>query len=205
MTSASSQFDGRRVAPHLPRPAGEAVHEPDQTIDTAEANLGGSPAAASQLPSTVSVALWINGDPVHADVDTRVTLLDFLRESMRLTGTKKGCNRGECGTCTLLIDGRRMNACMILIATLEGRQVTTIEGLATKGHLHAVQEAFIAQDAFQCGFCTSGQIMSAVGCLAEGHANDPAEIREWMSGNLCRCSAYPQIVAAVRAAAEALP
>jgi xanthine dehydrogenase YagT iron-sulfur-binding subunit len=180
------------------------VHEPDLIIDTAEANFGGSPSAASQLPSTVSVALSINGDPVHADVDTRVTLLDFVREVIHLTGTKKGCNRGECGTCTVLIDGVRMNACMILIASLEGRQVMTIEGLATKGQLHAVQEAFIDQDAFQCGFCTSGQIMSAVGCIAEGHANDPAEIREWMSGNLCRCSAYPQIVAAVRAAAEAL-
>jgi xanthine dehydrogenase YagT iron-sulfur-binding subunit len=188
-------------APHLPRPAGEAVHEPDQTIDTAEANLGGPPAAAAQLPSTVSVALWINGDPVHADVDTRVTLLDFLRESMRLTGTKKGCNRGECGTCTVLVDDRRVNACMILLVSLDGRRVTTIEGLADGGLLHPVQQAFIDHDAFQCGFCTPGQIMSAVACIAEGHTRDEAEIGEWMSGNLCRCSAYPQIVAAVKAAA----
>jgi xanthine dehydrogenase YagT iron-sulfur-binding subunit len=169
-----------------------------------ETNLGGLPTVASGLPSTVSVALSINGGLVNAEVDTRLTLLDFLRERARLTGTKKGCNRGECGTCTLLVDGRRVNACMILMASLEGRRVTTIEGLATSGQLHPVQEAFIDKDAFQCGFCTPGQIMSAVGCINEGHASDPAEIREWMSGNLCRCAAYPQIVAAVRAAAQAL-
>jgi xanthine dehydrogenase YagT iron-sulfur-binding subunit len=180
------------------------VHQADLTIDSGEANLGGSPGVASQLPSTVSVALSINGDSVNAEVDTRLTLLDYLRERARMTGTKKGCDRGECGTCTLLVDDRRVNACMILMASLEGRRVTTIEGLATKGQLHPVQEAFIDQDAFQCGFCTPGQIMSAVGCINEGHANDTAEIREWMSGNLCRCSAYPQIVAAVRAAAETL-
>ncbi len=180
------------------------MSKPELIIDSGEANLGGSPAVASQLPSTVSVALSINGDVVSAEVDTRVTLLDFLRERARLTGTKKGCNRGECGTCTVLLEGRRVNACMILMASLEGRRVTTIEGLATDGQLHPVQEAFIDHDAFQCGFCTPGQIMSAVGCIDEGHANDPAEIREWMSGNLCRCSAYPQIAAAVRAAADAL-
>jgi xanthine dehydrogenase YagT iron-sulfur-binding subunit len=151
------------------------VHEPDLIIGSGETHLAVSPTVASRLPSTVSVELSINGDAVNADVDTRGTLLDFLRERARLTGTKKGCNR-----------------------------VTTIEGLATKGRLHPVQQAFIDQDAFQCGFCTPGQIMSAVGCINEGHATDPAEIREWMSGNLCRCSAYPQIVAAVRAAAEAL-
>jgi xanthine dehydrogenase YagT iron-sulfur-binding subunit len=180
------------------------VPESDLTIDSGKTTLGASSSVASQLPSTVSVELSINGDALNADVDTRVTLLDFLRERARLTGTKKGCNRGECGTCTVLVDGRRVNACMILIASLEGCRVTTIEGLATNGQLHPVQKAFIDQDAFQCGFCTPGQIMSAVGCINEDHATDPAEIREWMSGNLCRCSAYPQIVAAVRAAAEAL-
>jgi xanthine dehydrogenase YagT iron-sulfur-binding subunit len=180
------------------------VHETDLIIGNGEANFGAAPSVASRLPSTVSIALSINGEPVNADVDTRLTLLDFLRERARLTGTKKGCNRGECGTCTLLVDGRRVNACMILLASLDGRRVTTIEGLETKSQLHPVQEAFIDQDAFQCGFCTPGQIMSAVGCINEGHANDTAEIREWMSGNLCRCSAYPQIVAAVRAAAQAL-
>jgi xanthine dehydrogenase YagT iron-sulfur-binding subunit len=180
------------------------VHESDLILDSDETTPGSSSSVASQLRSTVSVELSINGDALNAEVDTRVTLLDFLRERARLTGTKKGCNRGECGTCTVLVDGRRVNACMILITSLEGCRVTTIEGLATEGQLHPVQEAFIDQDAFQCGFCTSGQIMSAVGCINEGHATEPAEIREWMSGNLCRCSAYPQIVAAVRAAAEAL-
>jgi xanthine dehydrogenase YagT iron-sulfur-binding subunit len=180
------------------------VHESDLITVSGEANLAASPSVPSRLPSTVSVTASINGDAVNVEVDTRLTLLDFLRERARMTGTKKGCNRGECGTCTLLVDGRRVNACMILMASLEGRRVTTIEGLATAGELHPVQQAFIDHDAFQCGFCTPGQIMSAVGCITEGHANDPAEVREWMSGNLCRCSAYPQIVAAVRAAAEAL-
>jgi xanthine dehydrogenase YagT iron-sulfur-binding subunit len=156
------------------------------------------------VPYTVTVTLSINGQALTAEVDTRVTLVDFLREQCHLTGTKKGCNRGECGTCTLLIDGQRVNACMILIASLDGRRVTTIEGLAVDGELHPVQQAFIDHDAFQCGFCTPGQIMSAVGCISEGHADEPGEIREWMSGNLCRCSAYPQIVAAVRAAANEL-
>ena len=152
--------------------------------------------------TTVSVTVTINGKPASAHVDARVTLLDFLRERLSLTGTKKGCNRGECGTCTVLVDDRRVNACMILLASLEGRRVTTIEGLAPDGLLHPVQQAFIDHDAFQCGFCTPGQIMSAVACIAEGHTTDEVEIREWMSGNLCRCSAYPQIVAAVKAAAE---
>lgn len=151
---------------------------------------------------TVSVTVTINGESVSAVVDSRVTLLDFLRERLSLTGTKKGCNRGECGTCTVLLDARRVNACMILLASLEGHRVTTIEGLAADGLLDPVQQAFIDHDAFQCGFCTSGQIMSAVACIAEGHTADEAEIREWMSGNLCRCSAYPQIVEAVKAAAE---
>jgi xanthine dehydrogenase YagT iron-sulfur-binding subunit len=180
------------------------MHEPDLIADRRATTLDASSSVPSQLPSTASVELSINGDAVNVDVDTRLTLLDFLRERAHLTGTKKGCNRGECGTCTVLVDGRRVNACMILITALAGRRVTTIEGLATNGRLHPVQEAFIDHDAFQCGFCTPGQIMSAVGCIDEGHTADPAEIREWMSGNLCRCSAYPQIVAAVAAAAEAL-
>ena len=204
LAESCNQLDCRGITRHQPIPQEKPVTEMDLIIDSGDANRGSSPRVAPPLPSTLSVALSINGDPVNAEVDTRVTLLDFLRERARLTGTKKGCNRGECGTCTLLVDGRRVNACMILMASLEGRRVTTIEGLATKGQLHPVQEAFIDQDAFQCGFCTPGQIMSAVGCINEGHANDTAEIREWMSGNLCRCSAYPQIVAAVRAAAEAM-
>jgi xanthine dehydrogenase YagT iron-sulfur-binding subunit len=127
-------------------------------------------------------------------------LLDLLREHLQLTGTKKGCNFGECGACTVHLNGRRVNACLVLAAAADGSDVTTIEGLAENGELHPVQQAFIDHDAFQCGYCTPGQVMSAVAFIREGHANTPAEIREWMSGNLCRCSSYPQIVAAVEAA-----
>jgi xanthine dehydrogenase YagT iron-sulfur-binding subunit len=132
----------------------------------------------------------------------RATLLDLLRERLRLTGTKKGCNRGECGACTVHLDGRRVNACLVLAVSADGAEVTTVEGLARGEQLHPVQEAFIEADAFQCGFCTPGQIMSAVACIREGHTGSNEEIREWMSGNICRCSAYPQIAAAVAAAAR---
>jgi xanthine dehydrogenase YagT iron-sulfur-binding subunit len=128
-------------------------------------------------------------------------LLDLLREYLDLTGAKKGCDRGECGACTVHLEGRRVNSCLLLAASCDGREVTTVEGLAAPdGTLHPVQAAFIDHDGFQCGFCTPGQIMSAVACIHEGHTRTDAEIQEWMSGNLCRCSAYPQIVAAVRAA-----
>ena len=149
----------------------------------------------------VTIGLRVNGTGHALDFDARTSLLDLLREHLRLTGTKKGCNRGECGACTVLLDGARVNACMVLAASADGREVTTVEGLAADGRLHPVQQAFIDQDAFQCGFCTAGQIMSAVGCVREGHATSGEEIREWMSGNICRCSAYPQIAAAVAAAA----
>ena len=151
----------------------------------------------------LNVAVRVNGQEHRVAVDARVTLLDFLRERLGLTGTKKGCNFGECGACTVHVDGRRVNACMVLAASVDGRAVTTIEGLAKGDELHPVQQAFIDQDGFQCGFCTPGQIMSAVALIEEGHAGCEAEIREWMSGNLCRCSAYPQIVEAVQAAAMA--
>lgn len=151
----------------------------------------------------VPAALSVNGASHRRALDPRVSLLDFLREDLHLTGTKKGCNNGECGACTVHLDGRRVNACMVLAVSCDGRNVTTIEGLARDEQLHPVQQAFIDHDGFQCGFCTPGQIMSAVGCIAEGHTGSDAEIREWMSGNLCRCSAYPQIVDAVRAAAKA--
>jgi xanthine dehydrogenase YagT iron-sulfur-binding subunit len=154
--------------------------------------------------NTVSVTVAINDVTHRLDVRSDVTLLDLLREQLQLTGTKKGCNRGECGACTVLLDDRRVNACFVLAATLDGRRVTTVEGLAQNGELHPVQQAFIRCDAFQCGFCTSGQIMSAVGCIQEGHTRSNAEIREWMSGNLCRCSAYPQIAEAVETAAEVM-
>ena len=164
-------------------------------------------AVSAELPSTrfqaqVTVRVEVNGVDHVLTLEPRVTLLDAIRERLQLTGTKKGCNRGECGACTVLLDGRRVNACLVLAAAADGRKITTIEGLADGPHLHPVQQAFINHDAFQCGFCTSGQIMSAVGCIAEGHAGSNAEIREWMSGNICRCSAYPQIAAAVGAAAK---
>jgi xanthine dehydrogenase YagT iron-sulfur-binding subunit len=151
----------------------------------------------------MSIAVRVNGSEHRATLDARVTLLDFLRERLGLTGTKKGCNFGECGACTVHLDGRRVNACMVLAASIDGREVTTIEGLARGDQLHPVQQAFIDHDGFQCGFCTPGQIMSAAALIEEGHAGSEAEIREWMSGNLCRCSAYPQIVEAVQAAAMA--
>ena len=151
--------------------------------------------------SRVAVSLRVNGIGHTLECDARTSLLDLLREHLRLTGTKKGCNRGECGACTVLLDGVRVNACMMLAAGADGREIITVEGLATDGRLHPVQQAFIDQDAFQCGFCTAGQIMSAVGCIREGHTTSNEEIREWMSGNICRCSAYPQIAAAVTAAA----
>ncbi|MBP2322973.1 xanthine dehydrogenase YagT iron-sulfur-binding subunit [Kibdelosporangium banguiense] len=126
-----------------------------------------------------------------------MTLVDALREQLGLTGTKKGCDRGECGACTILLDGRRVLSCMMLAVAASNAEITTIEGLSAEGELHPVQKAFHANDAFQCGFCTPGQVMSAVACIAEGHAGSAAEIKEWMSGNICRCAAYPQIVAAV--------
>jgi xanthine dehydrogenase YagT iron-sulfur-binding subunit len=148
----------------------------------------------------VRISVTINGVVHRFEVRSDVTLLDLLREQLHLTGAKKGCNRGECGACTVMLDGRRVNSCFVLAATLEGRRVTTVEGLATGDSLHPVQRAFIKCDAFQCGFCTSGQIMSALGCIEEGHTGSNVEIREWMSGNLCRCSAYPQIAEAVETA-----
>jgi xanthine dehydrogenase YagT iron-sulfur-binding subunit len=151
----------------------------------------------------IDLRLWVNGvDTSLPGVDARVSLLDLLREHLRLTGAKKGCNRGECGACTVLLDGHRVNGCLVLAAAADGREVLTVEGLASDGQLHAVQRAFIDHDAFQCGFCTPGQVISAVACIQEGHATDEHEIREWMSGNLCRCSSYPQIVEAIKAAAE---
>ncbi|MBZ9807302.1 (2Fe-2S)-binding protein [Mesorhizobium sp. BR1-1-9] len=151
--------------------------------------------------TTIPVHLDINGQPHTLDLEPRVTLLDALRDRLGLTGTKKGCDHGQCGACTVHVDGERVLACLTLAAQAEGRAVTTIEGLAREGELHPVQAAFLDQDAFQCGYCTSGQIMSAVACIREGHAGSDDEIREYMAGNLCRCGAYPHIVAAVRQAA----
>ena len=148
---------------------------------------------------SLSISLKINGQPREVEIDDpRTTLLDLLRERLALTGAKKGCDRGQCGACTVLVDGRRINSCLALALSLDGTAVTTIEGLADGERLHPVQAAFIAHDGFQCGFCTPGQIMSAVGLIAEGHAgDDPERVRELMSGNICRCGAYKGIVEAV--------
>jgi xanthine dehydrogenase YagT iron-sulfur-binding subunit len=155
---------------------------------------------------SLSITLAINGTQRTIEVDdARVTLLDLLRERLDLTGTKKGCDRGQCGACTVLLDGRRINSCMALAASLDGAEVLTIEGLAQGEALHPVQAAFIAHDAFQCGFCTPGQIMSAVGLIREGQAgDDPERVREGMSGNLCRCGAYSGITEAVLDAQRSL-
>jgi xanthine dehydrogenase YagT iron-sulfur-binding subunit len=159
-------------------------------------------ARSENEPIESTVRLTINGEEHTLSLDHRATLLDTLRERIGLTGTKKGCDRGECGACTVHIDGQRALSCLTLAVAAQGRKITTIEGLAKSGALHPVQAAFIEHDAFQCGYCTSGQIMSAVACIAEGHARSEAEVAEYMSGNLCRCAAYPQIRAAVLAAAQ---
>jgi xanthine dehydrogenase YagT iron-sulfur-binding subunit len=155
------------------------------------------------MENPMTVKLEINGRGHELTLEPRVTLLDALREHLGLTGTKKGCDQGQCGACTVHVDGARVLSCLTLAAQVEGRAVTTIEGLSEPGgELHPVQRAFLAEDAFQCGYCTPGQIMSAVACIREGHAGSEGEIREYMSGNLCRCGAYPHIVAAVREAAR---
>jgi len=149
----------------------------------------------------IDLTLRVNGCERRLHLDSCRTLLDALREDLGLTGTKKGCDQGACGACTVLLDGKRVLSCLVLAAQCDGRDVTTIEGLARDGQLHPVQEAFIRNDGFQCGYCTPGQIMSAVALLEEGRAGSDEEIREFMSGNLCRCGAYPNIVAAIREAA----
>ncbi len=163
------------------------------SLDQAEA-----PSAAGPATDSIKVNLKINGKDYALDVDPRVTLLDALRERLHLTGSKKGCDHGQCGACTVLVNGRRINSCLSLAVTHEGDEITTIEGLANGEELHPLQSAFIEHDGFQCGYCTPGQICSAVACVKEGHANSDDEIREWMSGNICRCGAYPNILAAIK-------
>ncbi len=148
----------------------------------------------------VSVQLTVNGQVRQLEIDPRQSLLDLLRESLDLTGTKKGCDQGQCGACTVLVDGRRVVSCLTLAVMKDGASITTIEGLAKDGILHPLQQAFIDHDAFQCGYCTPGQICSAAGLIAEGKAKTAAEIRELMSGNICRCGAYSNIVAAIQQA-----
>jgi xanthine dehydrogenase YagT iron-sulfur-binding subunit len=161
-------------------------------------------AAAAEVPTSGRVSLSINGKRHTVAIDNRTSLLDLLREQFELTGTKKGCNAGACGACTVLVDGQRVNSCLTLAVRLEGAEVTTIEGLAPggDGELHPLQQAFVDHDAFQCGFCTPGQIMSGVGCIKEGHTRSRGEIREWMSGNICRCGCYVKIVNAVEQTAQ---
>jgi xanthine dehydrogenase YagT iron-sulfur-binding subunit len=160
-------------------------------------------AAVTRGPQPVDVKLRINGLTRTVALEPRVTLLDALRDRLGLTGTKKGCDQGTCGACTVLVDGRRVNACLTLAVMTVGKEITTIEGLAHGDRLHPMQAAFLEHDGFQCGYCTPGQILSAVGLLAERRPTDDASVREWMAGNLCRCGAYPNIVAAIQSAAGA--
>ena len=152
----------------------------------------------------IDVTLRVNGSSKILKIDARTTVLDALRERIGLTGTKKGCDHGQCGACTVMIDGQRVLSCLTLALSAQDQEILTIEGLAKDGELHPMQQAFVDQDAFQCGYCTPGQIMSAVACVKEGHANSDDDIREYMSGNLCRCAAYPNIVLAVKQAAAAI-
>ncbi len=168
---------------------------------TPDADLRGARAQAADPRAPVAMTLDVNGRAQRVALDARTTLLDTLREHLGLTGTKKGCDHGQCGACTVLVGDRRVLSCLTLAAAVQGRAVTTIEGVAKQnGELHPMQQAFVDQDAFQCGYCTPGQIMSAIACVNEGHAKRDADIREYMSGNLCRCAAYPNIVAAIKQA-----
>jgi xanthine dehydrogenase YagT iron-sulfur-binding subunit len=181
------------------------------TVVTGSALVGGQlmpgliPEAAAQTgaaPAPLDLVMRVNGTEHRLKVDPRTTLLDTLREHLHLTGSKKGCGLGQCGACTVLIDGKRVKSCLSLAALVEGREITTIEGLAQGEQLHSLQTAFIERDAFQCGYCTPGQIMAGVACINEGHAGSAQEIRDWMSGNLCRCGAYDHIVSAIQDAAR---
>nr|WP_209436118.1 (2Fe-2S)-binding protein [Mesorhizobium metallidurans] len=175
----------------------------------ADASSHAKTAAAAQsapLPvapdQALTISATINGQPVAAEIDARTSLLDLLRERLALTGAKKGCDHGQCGACTVHVDGRRVASCLTLAAKIEGREVLTIEGLSDGAALHPMQQAFIDHDALQCGYCTPGQIMAAVACVAEGNATSKERIREYMSGNICRCGAYVGIVAAIEDAAS---
>jgi xanthine dehydrogenase YagT iron-sulfur-binding subunit len=161
----------------------------------------GATSTGKEAFAMASVRLTVNGQAWQLEIDPRQSLLDVLRETLDLTGTKKGCNQGACGACTVLLNGKRIVSCLTLAAMHDGAEIETIEGLANGDELHPLQAAFIEHDGLQCGFCTPGQIMSGLGCIAEGHARSPEEIQFWMSGNICRCGAYPGIVAAIADAA----
>ncbi len=164
--------------------------------------ISSAQSAAVGLGEAVDLALTVNGESMTLKVDPRLSVLDMLRERLALTGTKKGCNQGACGACTVLINERRVNACLALAVMYEGSSITTIEGVASGDELQPIQQAFIDHEGFQCGYCTPGQIMSGLGCIKEGHADSRNEIAAWMSGNICRCGAYPGIVAAIEQAAR---
>ena len=195
LSSTSSGFNRRSF---IAAAAGTAVAVP---LTARAAGVPASPASPQDPSLPVALTLRVNGEDRALTIDARTTLLDALREHLGLTGSKKGCDHGQCGACTLLADGRRVVSCLTLALVAQGKDITTIEGLGDGDALHPMQAAFIEQDAFQCGYCTPGQIMSAIACVTEGHANSDEDIREYMSGNICRCAAYPNIVAAVRQAA----
>src|SRR3954447_8941291 len=186
--------------------AGKLVSEaaPVGAAKTPEPGRETAAQGTSAASAPLSIVLRVNGNDRQLALDPRTTLLDALREHLQLTGTKKGCGLGQCGACTVLMDGKRVKSCLSLAALVEGREITTIEGLAQGDTLHPLQAAFVERDAFQCGYCTSGQIMAGVACIAEGHAGSAQEIRDWMSGNLCRCGAYDHIVAAILDAARVI-
>ncbi|WP_338048993.1 (2Fe-2S)-binding protein [Rhodoligotrophos defluvii] len=190
----SANAISRRQILQLAGGAATVVALPSGAIGAVETN------AEETFPMT-SAQLTVNGQVHQLELDPRQSLLDALRERLGLTGTKKGCNQGACGACTVLVNGKRVLSCLTLAAMHDGASIETIEGVAAGGDLHPLQAAFIAHDGLQCGFCTPGQIMSGLGCIAEGHAGSPEEIQFWMSGNICRCGAYPGIVAAIADAA----
>ncbi|WP_455288099.1 (2Fe-2S)-binding protein [Cupriavidus necator] len=196
--SGSVRSDGSQPQPGDDAPAGQQMRGTlalDATPGATPAGLQDGTLSGSTL---MPLRLTVNGTLHRLDIDPRESLLDVLRERLDLTGTKKGCNQGACGACTVLVDGRRINACLALAAMYNDAQVSTIEGLSSAdGDLHPLQAAFIAHDGFQCGFCTAGQIMSGVACINEGHATSADDVRFWMSGNICRCGAYPGVVAAI--------
>jgi len=195
--SAGVAVAGVAVDPVNALSTAHAATDTSAAADAAPAAAGAASSAAKGVPCDLNV----NGKARSLSIDPRTTLLDALREHLHLTGTKKGCDQGQCGACTVTIEGERVLSCLTLAAAVQGKRVRTIEGLAEPGgRLHPMQQAFIDHDAFQCGYCTPGQIMSAIACVNEGHAKTDVDIREYMSGNLCRCGAYPKIVAAIKQA-----
>jgi xanthine dehydrogenase YagT iron-sulfur-binding subunit len=193
--SPEDSTDGTEAQLQLSR--GDALQLAGATVSLAMIPGAGGESLSSPAP-TEHVRLIVNGEARQIEIDARQSLLDVLRERLELTGTKKGCDQGQCGACTVLVDGRRVLSCLTLAVMKDGASITTIEGLAREGSLHPLQQAFIDHDAFQCGYCTPGQICSAAGLIAEGRARTADEVRELMSGNICRCGAYPNIVAAIQ-------